>query len=167
MPDLNTSDAQVFEMMIKDYLYSEVDDACALCGCRDREALTDHHIDGNHDHNEYDNRIVLCHNCHCRYHDDKGITRIEIEDRKRHLIVKTLTLYGLNALKIACRKGMVAGTPFLLNHLIDLRMLRHKHDLEIMAESDTNTEVVVTAVYEITELGSSVLTRWFDEAPRP
>jgi hypothetical protein len=81
-----------------------------------------HHIDGNDSRNEYENMIVLCHNCHQQFHQDKGLTRAEIEDRKRRLMEKTLTQYGLNALKIAARNsdGAVVGLPFLLYHLVEL-----------------------------------------------
>ena len=77
-------------MRIEEYLYAETDDACATCGIRGQQALTIHHIDEDDSNNAYDNRIVLCYNCHKRYNDDKGITAVQIKDRKRRLVVKTL-----------------------------------------------------------------------------
>ena len=105
-------------MRLEDRLYGEVDDSCAICGVRDRQVLTIHHIDGDHGNNAYDNQIVLCHNCHNRYHQNKGLSLQQLQDRKRQLITNTVTTYGLNALKIADRSGgSVVAMPFLLYHL--------------------------------------------------
>ena len=108
-------------MKIRDRLYLETDDACAICGARGIQILTIHHMDGDSTNNAYDNQIVLCHNCHQRHHQGKGLLHAQIEDRKRHLIEKTLTTYGLNALKIAHRNNFgVVAMPFLLYHVVDL-----------------------------------------------
>jgi 5-methylcytosine-specific restriction endonuclease McrA len=88
-----------------DWLYGETDDACGICGTRGPDRLTVHHIDGNRSNNVYENMIVLCHNCHHQYEQGKGLSLDKIVERKRHLIVKTLTQYGLNALKIADRNN--------------------------------------------------------------
>ena len=73
-----------------DILFGETDDACAICGIQGPERLTVHHIDGDSSHDTYDNKIVLCHNCHNQHHQGKGLTREAIEARKKHLIFKTL-----------------------------------------------------------------------------
>ncbi|MEK6300398.1 MAG: hypothetical protein AABO41_06720 [Acidobacteriota bacterium] len=107
------SELQEEEMKRKDWLHTETDDACAVCGIRGTHVLTVHHIDGDHSNNVYDNTIILCHNCHTQHNQKKGLTREQIENRKRHLIQKTLTQYGLNALKIADRNQFgVVAMPF-------------------------------------------------------
>ncbi len=147
-------------MRLHDRLYREVDDSCALCGLRGVELLTIHHIDGNSRHDTYENQIVLCHNCHKRYHDGKGVTERQIRDRKRHLIAKSLTIYGLNALKIASRNKVgVPGAPFLLLHLVDLGYL--KKGKMVSSYGEAGGEVELEAVFSITELGRSVLKEWF------
>jgi 5-methylcytosine-specific restriction endonuclease McrA len=99
---------------MKSFLYTETDDTCAICGTRGDEILSIHHIDGNRKNDCYENTIVLCHNCHHKHHQGKGLTRDQIEERKKHLIQKTLTQYGVNALKIAKRNGFgVIAMPFL------------------------------------------------------
>ena len=51
----------------------------------------------------------------------------QVTERKRHLIMKTLTQYGVNALKMASRNefGMV-GMAFLLYHLVDLGYMQQE-----------------------------------------
>jgi hypothetical protein len=108
-------------MKLEDWLYNETDDSCAVCGIRGTHILTVHHIDNTRSNNFYDNTIILCHNCHTQHQQNKGLTRKQIENHKRHLIQKTLTEYGLNAMKIADRnKFGVVAMPFLLYHLIQL-----------------------------------------------
>ena len=92
-------------MKLDDRLYSETDDSCSLCRLGDVKALTIHHIDDDPSHNAYENMIVLCHNCHQRFHQSKGITTDDIKRRKRHLIHKTVTTYGVNAMRIASRNN--------------------------------------------------------------
>ena len=148
-------------LRIEDYLWVETDDSCALCGSREARALTIHHIDGNHTNNTYDNRIVLCHNCHQRFHAQDGdITEGQIRDRKRHLIVKTLTHYGVNALKLACRRRHVVGAPFLLDHLVDLGLLERGRD--IMSHTDDGKDSVVSVCqYLPTTDGVRIVEEWF------
>ena len=97
-------------MKMEDLLFTETDDACAICGIRGFDRLTIHHIDINPNNNVYDNMIVLCFNCHQQFHHSKGVTLDQIKQRKLHLIHKTLTQYGINALKIASRNnyGVIA-----------------------------------------------------------
>lgn len=146
-------------MTVEDFLWSETDDACALCGCRERRALTLHHIDGNKKNNTYDNRIVLCYNCHGRHHEPKSdITAEQIKDRKRRLIMRTLTQWGMNALKLAQRKGHVIGAPYLLNHLVDLGLLKRDNEWDVASVDDQDVEV--TCQYSITDKGKYLLDRW-------
>ena len=141
---------------MKDRLYSETDDACAICGTRGVNILTVHHIDGDRANSAYDNQIVLCHNCHCQHNQDKGLSREQIEDRKRHLIQKTVTTYGLNAMKIAARKGSVPGMPFLLYHLVDLGYMKKEED----AGMQLGTQDAIS-LFTITPEGSRLLRKWF------
>ena len=141
---------------IEDRVYGEVDDACAICGVQDRQILTIHHIDGDGSNNAYDNQIVLCHNCHCRHHQDKGLSEEQIRNRKKHLIEKTLTTYGLNALKIASRNGEgVVAMPFLLCHLVDLGFMQKEET------QTTYGDIEATARFAITEKGAALLKEWF------
>ncbi len=144
-------------MKLDDRLYGETDDACAICGIRGPEKLTIHHIDGDSSHNVYDNMIVLCHNCHQQHHQEKGLSRSQIEDRKRHLIEKTLTQSGLNAMKIASRNEFgVVAMPFLLYHLVDLGyMTEEETQMGYGGQSDA------TARFALTAAGKQLLNKWF------
>ena len=143
------------EVKVKEYLLIETDDACAMCGVRGKDNLTEHHIDGNRKNNSYENRIILCHNCQHRYHQDKGISREDIEGRKRRLIAKTLTQYGVNALRVACRgDGRIYGMTILLQHLVDLGFLKKK-------EIDrTYDDIEVDACFAITKKGRRLYEKW-------
>lgn len=143
-------------MRLEDRLYGEVDDSCANCGVRDRQNLTVHHIDDDPSNNVYDNQIVLCHNCHTRHHQNKGLTSEQVRDRKRHLIARNLTTFGISAMKIAVRndEGVVA-MPFLLFHLVDLGYMR-KEEVQM-----TYGNIEATSRFSITEEGRRVLQTWF------
>lgn len=144
-------------MNLDDYLFGETDDACAICGIRGTKILTVHHIDNNHSNNTYRNTIVLCYNCHQSHHENKGPTAKEIERRKKHLIQKTLTQYGLNALKIAHRNKIgVIAMPFLLYHLVDLGYMTKEEDQ--MGDGLQND---ATARFVITEEGINLLRKYF------
>jgi hypothetical protein len=144
-------------MKLDDRLYTETDDTCAICGLRGISVLTIHHIDGNRGNNVYENLIVLCHNCHHRHHQGKGLTEEQIIDRKRHLILKTLTQYGLNALKIAGRNSFgVVAMPFLLYHVVDLGYLSKEENQ--MGYGDQED---ATARFAITAKGREILSRFF------
>jgi HNH endonuclease len=144
-------------MKLNDLLFIETDDACAICGVRGPQILAIHHIDGNHQNNVYDNAIVLCYNCHSQYHQNKGLTLGEIENRKRHLIQKTLTQYGLNAMKIADRNNFgVVALPFLLYHLVPLGfMTKEENQMGYGDQKDA------TARFAITTSGRDLLKKWF------
>ena len=145
------------DVKIEDRLYLETDDACAICGARGIQILTIHHIDDDPTNNAYDNQIVLCHNCHSRYHQNKGLSAAQIEARKHHLIEKTLTTYGVNALKIAHRNNFgVVAMPFLLYHVVDLGYMSKEEDqMGYGAQDDA------TARFAITDRGRTLLQKWF------
>jgi hypothetical protein len=145
-------------MQLDDLLYGETDDRCGVCGIADVQVLTIHHIDGDSSNNTYENMVVLCHNCHQRHHQGKGVTRQQIENRKRHLIQKTVTGYGLSAMKIAARNDFgVVALPFLLYHLVDLGyMTKEETQMGYGAQLDA------TARFAITDQGRDVLATWLD-----
>jgi len=148
-------------VIIEEYLRSETDSGCALCGCREPRALTIHHIDGNNENNTYDNRIILCYNCHQRHHNTNGdITNEQIVGRKRQLIAKTLTQWGLNALKLAHRRGHVVGAPFMLSHIVDLGFLKLEHDMAVYS-AEGKEDIEITCLYHITDMGTYLLDHWF------
>lgn len=144
-------------------LFLETDGACAYCGHKDSRALTIHHMQQSTPKNEdYDNKIILCHNCHQRHHQGKGATEDELNEIKRRLIIKTLTRPGLNALKYAYRRSLVAAAPFLVNHLIEYGYLAEKDVVSNWIEYDdaTEPEIIMTATYTITKEGKALLDKW-------
>jgi hypothetical protein len=115
-------------------------------------------MDQNPKNNVYDNAIVLCHNCHTRYHNGKGISSEQIRARKRHLIAKTITIWGLNALKIAERNGEgVVAMPFLLYHMVNLGYMAKREQ-----QMGYGT-IEATARFEITARGRALLVEWFSD----
>lgn len=119
--------------------------------------MTIHHIDGDDSNDLYDNLIVLCHNCHHQYHSKKGLTKQEIVDRKRRLIAKSLTAYGLNAMKIAERNQFgVVAMPFLLYHLLDLGYM-----IKEEAQMGYGKQREATVRFAITKEGKALLRNWF------
>lgn len=143
-----------------DLLFSETDGACALCGFKDLRALTIHHLEQSNPKNEnYDNKLLLCHNCHHSHHQDKGASADDLSAIKRCLILKTLTVPGANAMKSAYRRDGVVAMPFLVNHLVELGYLRPAETIR----SDTNQkgeEVVTDAMYTLTDDGRVLLEKW-------
>jgi hypothetical protein len=122
-----------------------------------------HHLEQATPKNEaYDNKLVLCHNCHQCHHDGKGLSHKELKEIKRRLIMKTLTIPGLNALKQAYRKGHVVAMPFLVNHLIEQRLLKYRETVSnwIRGDQDPETVVDMTVVYTITDRGKELLEKW-------
>lgn len=147
----------------EDLLYAEVDGGCAHCGLRDARALTIHHLEQSRPKNEdYDNKIVLCHNCHHCHHAGKGPNDEQLRAIKRRLIVKTLTVPGLNALKQAYRRGHVVAMPFLVSHLIEQQYIVYSETVSNYAPigHDSSTLVDMTAIYTITDLGKRLLEKW-------
>lgn len=144
-------------MTTSDLIYFETDDSCAICGAKGIDILSEHHIDRDRSNNDYDNLIVLCHNCHHKVTNDKGLSKLKIEDRKRHLIHKTMTTYGLNALKIAKQNNFgVIAMPFLLYHLVDMGyMTKEENQMGYGQQQDA------TARFAITDKGRAVLDKWF------
>jgi hypothetical protein len=151
-----------------DLLFIESEDACANCGLRDVRALTVHHIEQQNPKNEaYDNKIVLCHNCHTCHHNGKGPTKADIEEIKARLIVKTLTRLGLNALKRAYRSNFVIAMPFTVDHLVEWGYLQHIEDLALWEDDeseprylDKGVQVASEASYSITDRGRALLDKW-------
>lgn len=143
-------------MRIREYLYQETDDACAMCGIRYPNALTVHHINGDSSNNAYDNQLILCHNCHTSHHQGTGPNQPELEERKRHLIGKTLSIYGVNALKLAYRNdsGLIA-MPFLLYHIVDLGYLDKNEE-----QMSYDTIPDVTARFSISTSGKALYEKW-------
>ena len=116
-------------MKTSELIYLETDDSCAICGAKGINVLSEHHIDSDRSNNEYDNLIALCQNCHHKVTNGKGLSRTKIEGRKRHLIHKTMTTYGLNTLKMAQRnKFGVIAMPSLLYHLVDLGYMTNEEN---------------------------------------
>ncbi len=75
-------------------------------------------------------------------------------------MAKTLTTYGLNALKLADRNDFgVVAMPFLLHHLVDLGLMTQKE--EQMGYSDNDKHITATARFEITEEGRRIFKCWF------
>ena len=144
-------------MDLHERLSVETDDSCAICAIRGVGVLTEHHIDGNRSNNTYDNVILLCYNCHQPHTTGRGLTKQQIVDRKRHLIQKTLTTYGLNAMKIASRNNFgVVAMPFLLYHLVDIGYMTKEEELEGYGQQED-----VMARFAITKRGRSLLSKWF------
>ena len=144
----------------KELLYAETDGACAICGNKDFRVLTVHHIEQEDPKNEaYDNKILLCHNCHHLYHDNKGPTLTAIRTIKKRLIYRTLTQQGVNALKEATRKGVVVGSPHALNHLVEMRLLKFKGVITGLTTGD-NRSTAVNAAYELTPDGIAFTKKW-------
>jgi len=146
---------------IRQLLIEETDGACSYCGIKDYRILTEHHIEQTKPKDQsYDNRIILCHNCHNLYHQGKGPSEKDIKEIKRRLIGKILTRQGINAVKESYRNGCVVAAPYLVNHLVELGYIRQTEILSNVIDDDSGNSVVVTAVYELTELGKLFAQKW-------
>jgi hypothetical protein len=142
---------------VKEILFSETDGSCAYCGIKDFRVLTIHHIIQQEPKDEsYDNKIVLCHNCHHLYHQDKGPSMDDLKGIKKRLICKTLTQQGVNAVKEAYRKGLVVAAPYLVNHLVELELLSFRDYIS----SYGNDTQIIDAIYELTENGRLFAEKW-------
>ncbi len=148
--------------LVDELLFLETDGACAYCGLKDSRALTIHHLEGATPKNEdYDNKLVLCHNCHQCHHLDKGPTAEELRTIKRRLIIKTLTRHGVNAMKQAYRRSLVVATPFLVNHLVEFGYLSQGEILSSLSDPNTGPQgVIIDATYTITPAGRTLLEKW-------
>jgi hypothetical protein len=144
----------------EDLLWIETDGACANCGLRDVRTLTIHHLKQAQPKDEaYDNKLLLCHNCHQCHHQDKGPTTDQLLEIKRRLIIKTLTRPGLNALKQAQRRSMVVAMPFLVNHLVEFGYLEYLNWVS-SDRTESGDNVVTQARYRITPDGIALLAKW-------
>ena len=143
-----------------DLLFLETDGACAYCGLKDVRALTIHHLDQATPKNEnYDNKLVLCHNCHTCHHQGKGASAEDLKTIKRRLIFKTLTVPGVNAMKQAYRRKGVVAMPFLVNHLVEFGYLRQGEAIR-SDDVDTEDELVTDAMYHLTDEGQALVEKW-------
>ncbi len=141
----------------EELLFSETDGACAYCGIKDYRVLTIHHIIQQEPKDEsYDNKIVLCHNCHHLYHQEKGPSQDDLFVIKKRLVCKTLTQQGVNALKEVYRKGLVVASPYLVNHLVELQFLKF---IEYISSYE-NENQIINAVYELTDKGKKLTEKW-------
>ena len=145
---------------VKELIFLESNGSCAHCGIRDSRVLTIHHIERSDPANEsYDNKLLLCHNCHQCHHQDKGPSAEELREIKRRLIIGTLTRPGLNALKEAYRRSMVVAMPFLVNHLVEFGYLKYV-DWISSDESEAGDQVITQAEYRISPNGRQLLEKW-------
>jgi len=141
----------------KEMIFSETDGSCAYCGIKDYRVLTTHHIIQQEPKDEsYDNKIVMCHNCHHLYHQGKGPSLQELKDIKKRLICKTLTQQGVNALKEAYRNKLVVASPYSLSHLVELQLLTSSEHLSSL-EDDRQ---IIDAIYVLTEKGKQFIEKW-------
>ena len=141
----------------EEMIFSETDGACAYCGIKDYRVLTIHHIIQQDPKDEsYDNKILLCHNCHHLYHQGKGPSQDDLINIKKRLICKSLTQQGINALKEAYRRELVVASPYLVNHLVELQLLKFS-DLISTYENDNQ---IIEAIYELTEKGKQFTEKW-------
>ncbi len=151
---------------VQERLFLETNNSCAICGSKVQVSLTIHHI--NHEKSEkdnsYDNLIVLCHNCHTSYHQNKGITKEEILEIKKRLIHSLLTPIGINAVKLAYRNKFIIGMPYTLLHLLEMGLIKDEGDVEsrrgFSAETGKSYEVIVKSEYTITEKGTNFAKKW-------
>ncbi|MBI1838857.1 MAG: HNH endonuclease [Candidatus Colwellbacteria bacterium] len=146
----------------KEILFIETDYSCAYCGQKGRENLSIDHIDGRHiQHSKkYDNLIVLCHNCHHRKTKAKDITLEDIKRLKKMLIIKTLTQFGVNALKLAHRNNFgIVINPLFMYHLVDLGLFEQKDVISSLAED--GKEVTTEVLFIITPEGKRICEKWF------
>lgn len=146
---------------ISQLLIEETDGACAYCGIKDYRVLTEHHIEQIEPKNQsYDNRIILCHNCHHLYHQNKGPSKKEIWKIKKRLISKILTQQGVNAVKESYRRGCVVAAPYLVNHLIELGYMQ-QIEIHMTVSNNTGEDTIVgSAIYELTEAGKKFARKW-------
>ena len=147
-------------MNVQNLVRLESDDSCAICGERRAEHLTYHHIEGRSD--SYDNLILLCYNCHGSHNDKRSPSTCQIKSRKRHLIQKTITTYGLSAMKIAGRREGygVPAIPFLLYLLVDMGLMRKEQWLMKAGPGD---RIETLALFKITPEGKALLKKWFNK----
>jgi len=140
----------------KKWIFIETDDRCAICDHRIKEDLTVHHIDHNPTNSVYENEIVLCKYCQDLHHKEGKLTTEQIEDRKLTLMSRTITIYGINAIKRSYRDKdkSVVGMHFLLYHLVDLGYMEMKEEREFYGD------IPVSARFILTDRGCKVYDKW-------
>jgi hypothetical protein len=63
-------------------------------------------------------------------------------------------------LKEAYRKGFVVASPYLVNHLVELQLLKHSDTISSVSDDALGTEVETDAIYELTEEGKRFTEKW-------
>lgn len=78
-------------------------------------------------------------------------------------MVKTLTPYGVSALKLATRNNFgVAATPFLLEHLVEMGFLKYMEEISSYGDvGEGGLQVASEARFEITPEGLRIYNKWF------
>lgn len=147
------------EMRLKDHIYLEAHNACAVCGSRDSRILTIHHIDGDSSNSVYENEILMCEVCHVAYNKGHGVSDEDVKVLKRRLIIETLTAFGINAIKATTRRKLGYGPPYFMDHLVALGYLEfiRYDDEKGLAGPET---VPVGAFYGPTDRGKTLLKEW-------
>ena len=86
----------------------------------------------------------------------------ELNSIKRRLMMKAITIPGLNALKHAYRRGKVVAMPFLVNHLVEWRYLEAGAVTSQWVEDDDPPDSVneIEVIYSLTQRGRSLLEKW-------
>ena len=73
---------------------------------------------------------------------------------------KTLTQFGINAIKIAYRnKFAVVAVPFLLYHLVDLGYMVKK-ETQMSMDYGQFGELEITALFTLTDNGKMLYEKW-------
>ncbi len=144
----------------KELIYSETDGSCAYCGIKDYRVLTIHHIVQQEPKDEsYDNKILLCYNCHTLHHQKNEPTKEDLITIKKRLIMKTLTPQGVNALKEASRNGRVVTTPYIVTHLVEMKLIEYVQDFVAMETSPGNM-IIMDTLFKITDEGNRFAAKW-------
>lgn len=63
-------------------------------------------------------------------------------------------------MKEAYRKGFVVASPYLVNHLVELQLLKHSDTISSVSDDALGTEVETDAIYELTEEGKRFTEKW-------
>ena len=144
---------------VNELIYSETDGSCAYCGIKDYRVLNIHHIiEKKPKDNSYDNKILLCYNCHELYHNNRkeGPSQKDLFAIKKRLICRVLTQQGVNALKEAYRRQVVIASPYLVNHLVELQLLKYVEEIATYEQENQ----IILAEYILTQKGKKLVEKW-------
>ena len=79
---------------------------CQACGFPDVDCLIVHHIDHNKLNNSDDNLMVLCANCHIKYHKNKNMIQVSKERiLDDFLEINDITMYNLPSGEVELTKN--------------------------------------------------------------